>query len=347
MSKVVLSLGFFLMLLFIMGVYLGYTVVITAADTITTHVQHVIASEVMVPANSPHGGGYVTEGVGGVGLNLDLPTLTAGVNYQLAQEWQGGQAQENSVQAITWFLPSGVNRGYHITGPVSISRITESTSLPPVLTAQVAIPIAVNVWLGSWTGILHRTVVLPLAGQQFTNDFVGYSQAWFNAYQSGWTTPAQGLYTADSYVTGPAIGPGSTPNANVPEVVWFASQQATAPVAGNYTLTVAADDGAAIWINGRLVASPYLAQSRFITALVPLSVGPVIISAEVTNNGQGSLSIVPYNKQLANPSMLSLTLTAPNGQVIASTDSASGWTIDAYPKISTWPAGGQMWGTLP
>lgn len=343
MSKVVLSIGFLLMILFTFSAYLGYTVVTAAANAITTHVKHAIAAEVMVPATQ--GGGYVTEGLGGTGLNLDLLSLTQGVNRALATHYQGGSIHENVVQTSLWHLPASIAGGYHITGPIFISRITESTSLPPVLTAHIAIPIAVNFWVGTWTGTLQRTVVLPLAGQEFTNAFVAYRQAWFNHYQANWPLAVEGTCSACG-VSGPVIGPGYAPKANVPYGVWYASQQATAPVSGNYTLQVAANDGAAIWINGRLAATPSQ-HSGPVNVLVPLSAGTVNIGVEVVNNGLGTPEIVPNTKGGAKPSVLSLTLSTPSGQAIASTNSASGWTIDAYPRPVAVPAGGQSTGMLP
>lgn len=342
-SKIVLGIGFLLMILFVFSAYLGYTVVTAAANAVTTHVQHAIAAEVMVPATQ--GGGYVTEGLGGTGLNLDLPRLTQGVNQELATHYTGGSTQEDVVQASLWHLPASVAGGYHITGPIFISRITESTSLPPVLTAHIAIPIAVSFWAGTWTGTLQRTVTLPLAGQEFPNAFVAYRQAWFNQYQMGWPAAVEGTCAACG-VSGPVIGPGYAPDANVPYGVWYASQQATAPVAGNYTLQAAADDGAAIWINGRLVATPSQ-QAGSVNVLVPLTAGLVNIGVEVVNNGLGTPEIVPNTKGGAKPSVLSLTLSTPAGQVIAATNSASGWTIDAYPRPVAVPAGGQSTGLLP
>ena len=345
MSKVVLSIGFLIIIFFIMSVYVGYTTMASAASVITTHVKHAMAAEVMVPANNPNGGGYVTEGLGGTGLNLDLPALTQGVNHLLVTQWQGGQLAEDAIQASTWKLPAGIAGGYHITGPVFLSRITESTSLPPTLTATVSIPIAVSFWIGTWTGTIQRTVVLPIAGQQFTDAFVPYSQAWFNQYQTGWASAVQGTCSACG-VSGPVIGPGYAPSANIPYGVWFASQQATAPVSGNYTLQAAADDGAAIWINGRLIATPSQ-KTGSVTALVPLTAGPIQIGAEVVNNGLGTPEIVPDTQGGAKPSVLSLTLMTPSGQVVASTNSASGWTINAYPRVVKLPPGGQIRGMLP
>ena len=57
MSKVVLSIGFLIIIFFIMSVYVGYTTMASAASVITTHVKHAMAAEVMVPANNPNGGG--------------------------------------------------------------------------------------------------------------------------------------------------------------------------------------------------------------------------------------------------------------------------------------------------
>jgi hypothetical protein len=343
MSKMVLSIGFLIIIFFVMSVYLGYTVVSDAAATITATVKHAIAAEVMIPAND--GGGYVTEGLGGAGLNLDLPALTQGVNNRLTTQWPGAKAQEDPVQALTWVLPPGMSGGYHITGPVFITRITESTSLPPTLTAQVAIPIAVNFWMGVWTGTIQRTIVLPLAGQQLTNAFVPYTQAWFNQYQAAWTGAVGGTCSACG-VSGPVIGPGYTPSTNVPYGVWFASQQVTVSSSGNYTVQAAADDAAAIWINGRLVATPSL-QNGTVSALVPLTAGTVTIGAEVGSNGVGSPNIVPNTQTGAKPSVLSLSLMSPGGQAVASTNSASGWTIDAYPRSVKMPPGGQNSGLLP
>lgn len=174
MSKVVLSMGFMMVLVFVMTVYSGYTALSDAARTLTAAVEHAIAGTVMKPANLATGGGYINEGVGGTHLQLSLTSLTTGVDTALPRVWAGSQVREIANGALQWTLPSASAAGFHVSGPITIAPLSESATDPPTLSTTVVIPVAVPTLTGTWTGRIHRAIVLPLAGQTQPETFVLY-----------------------------------------------------------------------------------------------------------------------------------------------------------------------------
>lgn len=346
MSKVVMGIGFMILLVFLMSIYIGYTTLTDGAATLTSSVKHALAGQVMVPANAAAGGGYVNEGLNAEGLDLNLNSLTTAVANQISALWSGSHVATTTDDALTWTLPALVSQGFNVTGPLTIAPITESRSAPPTLFTMVAIPVAVHTLFGTWTGTIHRAVTLPLAGQTGPNTFVPYAQSWMTIYQSAWPAAIGGQYSS-GWFNAAAIGPGSSPNANVPNGLWFASDQFTVTTPGTYTVWVVADDAAALYVDGQRVATASLDATggQGSTVAVPLPAGTHVLNAEVTNNGSGSTAIVPDYSGGANPSALAVTVTAPNGQVVATTQHATGWTVNAYPTSP--PPGAITTGTLP
>lgn len=346
MAQTVWGLGVFLILVFFSSAYMGYTKVVDAGATLTATVKHAIAGAVMKPANAPTGGGYVNEGLDGSNLQLNLSSLTTAVQLQLPHSWPGSTVVPTASGGLRWTLPRATNVGYGLTGPAVISAVTESSNAPPTLTATVAIPIAVPTWVGTWHGVIHREIVLPLAGQTGPKTFVPYNRSWMDLYQTSWPIAQGGTYSSQ-WFSSPAIGPGSAPNANVPNGIWFASSQFSAPISGSYRITVLADDGAALYLDGQLIATATLNANspNGVTVTKTLTAGSHVLDVEVTNNDGGSASIVPDNSGGDNPSALMLTATAPNGQIVATTAQPNTWRIDAYPNPA--PIGATTSGTLP
>lgn len=177
MGQTIWGIGLALVLVFMSSVYAGYTKVLDAGATLTATVKHAIAGSVMKPANSATGGGYINEQIGGAHLALNLSSLMMAVANQLPQSWQGSSVAAASNGGLLWTLPVTTRVGYNITGPVTISAVTESSSAQPTLTATVAIPIQVPIWAATWSGVIHRQIVIPLAGQTGPNHFVPYASS--------------------------------------------------------------------------------------------------------------------------------------------------------------------------
>jgi len=175
MGQTVWGLGIMFVLTFLMSAYAGYTKVLDAGTSLTATVKHAIAGSVMKPSNDPTGGGYYIEGVGGTHLVLNMATLTEAVETALPESWPGSQVTPAANGGIVWTLPNATNIGYGITGPATISAITDSNASPPTLTAMVSIPIQVPTWVVTWHGVIHREIILPLAGQTGPQQFVQYS----------------------------------------------------------------------------------------------------------------------------------------------------------------------------
>ena len=345
MSKMVMGLGFMLFLVFFISIYSGYTMLTDAAATLTASVRHAIAGSVMVPANGAAGGGYVNEGLNAQGLTLNLNTLTQAVVAKIPVLWQGSRMTPLSTGAVLWTLPAAVARGYSITGPITINAITETGATPPTLATTVAIPVSVPTLFGTWTGVLHRAITLPLAGQTGPGTFVPYAQMWADLYQSTWQRAVSGTY--GGWFSAAAIGPGSSPGANVPNGIWFASNTFTVFHAGPYTVWVAADDAAVLYLDGQLLATPSLNADggQGITRTVTLTTGTHVLNAEIINNDNGSTTIVPDGSGSPNPSALAVRITNAQGQIVDATQSNHIWTINAYPSAP--PVGSTTTGTLP
>ena len=347
MSNIVLAIGFLLQLVFFASVFLGYTTVVDGAATLTTTVRHAIAGQVMVAANAAGGGGYVTEGVNAGGLTLNLTSLTEAAARHLPTVWSGSKVSVLTDGAIAWTLPASAAAGYDVTGPITVSPVTESTTMPPTLRTMVTIPVAVPFLFGTWRGTIQHTVVLPLAGQTAPDQFVSYAASWTDTYQATWPLAAPGQYASPQWFTAAAIGPGTTPNGLVPNGLWFASAAFNVTQPGTYRVWVDADDGAACFVNGHLVATASLSSTHGhgVTVSVPLAAGPQVMNVEVSNNDRGSMAIVPDGSGSLNPSALAVTVTAPDGQVVLSTNASGRWRIDAYPTVL--PTGATTTGSLP
>ncbi len=175
MSKVVLAIGWTILLLFIMSVYTGYTTLSDAAATLTATIKHVMGGQVMVPANAYEGGGYVSEGIGGQALQLNLNSLQTALGDHLPVAWRGSRVTSGANNTLLWRLPAATEQGYGLTGPVTIAAISETSQPFPTLLTTVAIPVAVHTLMGTWTGTIHRAIVLPLAGQTGPGTFVRYT----------------------------------------------------------------------------------------------------------------------------------------------------------------------------
>lgn len=346
MSNVILAVGLMLQIVWVAWLFIGYATLVDAASTLTATVRHVIAGQIMVPANGAAGGGYVAEGVNADGLTLNLASLTDAAARHLPTVWPGSKVSVAADGVITWTLPASAADGYDVTGPITLGPVTESSTMPPTLRTTVTIPVAVPLLFGRWRSTLQRTVVLPLAGQTARDQFVSYAASWTGIYQTTWPLATHGSY-ASQWFTAPAIGPGPIPNANVPNGLWFASAAFSVDQPGLYQVWVDADDGAALYVNGQLVATTSLAATRGqgVTVSVPLAAGPQVINAEVVNNGAGTTAVVPDGSGSLNPSALAVTVTAPNGQVVWSTSGGSRWRVDAYPVPP--PAGTTTTGSLP
>lgn len=351
MSKVVQAIGFMILLVWIMSIYLGYTALTDAAATLTATVKHAIAGEVMVPATNPEGGGYVDEQVGGSDLQLNIGSLTKGVAYAIPRVWGGSRIVVASLPgSITWTLPVSVAQGYGVTGPITIAPIQYHQPVgtaPPFLTTTVSIPVAVHTIFGSWTGTIRRAVDLPLAGQTGPGTFTPYSQSWFATYQSGWELATTGIDSGGWFTGVSAIGPEGNPNNNVPNGIWFASDEFTVTTSGAYNIQVQADDAAALYLDGQLIATTSLNGNggSGVTVSETLTPGTHVLAAEVSNNGNGSTTIVPDNSGVNNPSALAVTVTSTGGQVLGSTESGNGWRVNPYP--SSPPQGSVTSGALP
>jgi len=139
--------------------------------------------------------------------------------------------------------------------------------------------------------------------------------------------PAPQAYTVYSTSGGaPGIGPGP---GNQPNGVYQVITRFTAPVSGVYTWTLAADDGAAAWLDGQLLGTATFASGRQ-GGTVSVSQGSHWLWVTVTNNSLGSPAIVGYGTGSPNPTGVAVTLTDPSGQTVVSTASAQGWHYSGY-----------------
>lgn len=134
------------------------------------------------------------------------------------------------------------------------------------------------------------------------------------------------------------IGPGS---GNQPNGVYYLATTVTVPQDGTVTLSVAADDAAAVYFGGALIAQVNLLQSSTYGAQAQFSgnikAGTYVVAVEVSNNDNGTYSYVPYNSGSANPTAFLMTI-AQNGQTLRDTSSATGWVMLAYPSQQLSPS---------
>lgn len=147
---------------------------------------------------------------------------------------------------------------------------------------------------------------------------------------SAWTGAK--AYAGSPYPSAPAIiGPGS---GNQPNGVYYLTLFVNTGISGAATLSFMADDAAVVYIDGTKIASSYgcsLCAGKPVTAQVNLSAGTHLIAVQVANNAGAGNGYVTNGSGSPNPTGLYLTLTQ-SSQVVASTASANGWLMLAYPS---------------
>lgn len=124
-----------------------------------------------------------------------------------------------------------------------------------------------------------------------------------------------------------AIGPAS--NAIGPNGVYQLATVFTAPVAGSYTLTVAADDCAQITVDGQVVGVINISQG-LVTFHITLAVGPHVLLITVANNDLGQSVLVPYGSDSPNPTGAAVQLTTPTGTILIAPGHPTGWHYSGY-----------------
>ncbi len=136
-----------------------------------------------------------------------------------------------------------------------------------------------------------------------------------------------GVYPGNAALIGPGAG-------NQPNGVYYLVRYLNTAVSGSAALSFMADDVAVVYLDGVQVATSYgcsLCNGTPVTAQVNLSAGTHVLAVQVANNGGVGNGYVAYNSGSPNPTGLSLTLTQ-GSQTLASTASASGWLMLAYPS---------------
>lgn len=127
-----------------------------------------------------------------------------------------------------------------------------------------------------------------------------------------------------------APGPGSQPNG-----IWFVAAHASAPAGDSLKIQAWADDGAVIYVNGQSVGTvtyPY-SQPPVVLGTLTSPGGSFVVAAEVTNNNEGNLAIVPDNSGLDNPTGFYLAITdTTTGKTILTTADPSAWQGLFYPS---------------
>lgn len=138
-----------------------------------------------------------------------------------------------------------------------------------------------------------------------------------------WPTPASFGTVAGQM----AIGPAS--NGVGPNGVYQLATAFTAPMAGSYTLAVAADDCAQITVDGQVVGAINLNQG-VVTFHVTLAAGPHVLLITMANNGMGTSTLVPYGSGSPNQTGAAVQLTAPTGAVLITPGHPTGWHYSGY-----------------
>lgn len=340
MSKVIMGIGFMFILVFMMVGLTGYTQFTSAAEVTSAAISHYIGGGLMLPANSSQGGAFIDEGYGGSSLVISVPDLTRFVAGEIVSGWPGSTAAIEPNGSIKWVMDQSDALRYNVTGPIMVAPITlVPNQSPPTLETHISIPVSLTELGDAWSGTIVRNVEMPIAGQNGPLDFVGYSSNlssqsgfWFNSYQSDWATAPAEQYTG----TSDYIGAISSENSlNVPNGIWLAESQFTATETGEYTIRFAADDGAVLYVNGTPVSATSLSANpspEMDTFTYNFTAGKnYVIAAEVVNNNEASLNIVPNGSGSPNPSMLNVIITDVSGQTVDST-ATTPWVVDAYPS---------------
>lgn len=169
-----------------------------------------------------------------------------------------------------------------------------------------------GIWL---LRIRHRSSTVPTTTTPSTPHLT--------AAQLLWPAPKPFGTVAGAMALGPSIN-GVGPNG-----VYQLARLITAPVTGIYKMQVAADDAAQLSLDGQPLAVIALSQGM-VTLSVPLTAGPHVLLATVSNNGLATATLVPYQSGSPNPTGLSLQLTDPSGVVILAPGNPSGWHDSGY-----------------
>lgn len=125
------------------------------------------------------------------------------------------------------------------------------------------------------------------------------------------------------------------PGGNLPNGTYALQTSFVAPVTGTYTLTVTADDAALVLLDGRLLGYTSLfGGAQPPTNISNLQAGTHTLLVFVVNNNLGSPQFAPYGSGVANATLLTLNLKAPNGVFVVTTASATGWVLYPYTSVS-------------
>lgn len=170
-SQVVLSIGLFVLTASALAAWDGYSQLANTRTTLLTTIRSSISTAVITPAPQ---GGYVTEGLAGSSLELNLGDLVHAAADSAQQSIPHSKVQVGST-GFTWTLSQAQATPRDVGGTISVGPIMQSNTNGYHLQANVSVPVVVPLFgMPAWHTTMKATVYVPLGGQTAPAVFVPY-----------------------------------------------------------------------------------------------------------------------------------------------------------------------------